>query len=136
MRLDNAVSEIEALLKNSSELSDAKIITAFPDAIKPTRLDKALVAIGISELDIAPSELESSNRAGNLSIFADIFVPSSLGSTAPLNTLVSVCKALDAYCIVSIKADKPYYSREVQAVVLKTVITFSDRITFGGDDNE
>lgn len=136
MRLDNAIEEVEALLRNSTELQNAKIITAFPDSIKPTRLEKILVAVGMNELELASSELESSNRAGQLSIFADIFVPTSLGCSALLSTLTGICRALDAYCVVSIKAEKPYYSKDVQATVLETIITFSDRITLGGDGIE
>lgn len=136
MKLDNAVDKIKELLKSNSALADATIITAFPDRLKPTRLESILIAVGINELALAPASLESSDRAGQLSIFADIFVPPSFGSDALLSTLSEICSALDACCIVSIRADKPSYSRDMQAVVLKTEITFSDRITFGGDCNE
>ena len=136
LRLDNAVDKIKELLKSSSALSDAAIITVFPDRLKPTRLEKILVAVGIDELNLAPASLESSTKAGQLSIFADIFVPSSFGGGALLGTLSEICRALDDCCIVSIKAEKPFYNKDMQAVVLKTVITFSDRITFGGDGIE
>lgn len=132
MRIDTEIEKLKAVLKSCQQLKNVKIISAFPYQLKPTRLEYPVIAVGLHHLEAESSQLEHSERCGDLSIFADIYVPNKLGGDYACRLLCDMCDALDEYNIASISAQKPEYRNNIQAVLIKAVITFSGIISNGG----
>lgn len=132
MKLYSIVPEIKSILKSSKKMTGAKIISGFPAGIKPTKIDSVVISLGIDRVDFEPAEIEDSTRTGQVSIYADIYMPVKLKGDVSYRVLCILCDALKNYNIISISAEKMEYQKDIQAFVTKTVITFSDKFTFGG----
>ncbi|MCM1432335.1 MAG: hypothetical protein NC119_00120 [Clostridiales bacterium] len=132
MKLYNIVPEIKSVLKSSKKMIGAKIISGFPAGNKPTKIENVVISLGIERVDFEPAEIEDSTRTGQVSIYADIYAPAKLKGDISYRVLCILCDSLKDYNIISISAQKMEYQKDIQAFVTKTVITFSDKFTFGG----
>ncbi len=135
MRLDTFVNGLIDEIKNDSYFSDMKIVNAYSALQKPTRLSRVYIALGVCEISLEKNHIDFTDKAGDVSVFADIFVP--LNSDFNVSEIFSrLCKVLNYYNISSIKAQTITSDRDIEAILLKTVFTFSDEISFGGDEDE
>lgn len=136
MRIDNIIDVITEQIRQDSYFDQIEIIYAYPKAVKPTRLDKTYIALGISDINISPAHIDADDLEGNISVFADIFVPYKKENACLSEIFTRLCSCLSCLNLTSVSAGRIEAYADVQAYALKTVITFSDRITTGGEADE
>lgn len=136
MRLDTILDELIRIIKGNSYFDNIKVIKAYPSDINPTRLGYPYIAVGLSEIDMQSSGIDSAQRSGQISVFADVYVSGRQDCTLIYDIFTRLCEVLSCFNVLSIKASRMQYDTYTQANVLKGVITFDDEITFGGALNE
>lgn len=136
MRLDTLLDELIGIIKGDTYFDNIRVIKAYPSDIKPTRLNCPYIALGLSEIDMNSSSIDSSQRSGTISVFADIYVSGRCDGAIICDVFTRLCEVLSCFNVLSIKAGRTQYDTYTQANVLKGVITFDDEITFGGALNE
>lgn len=132
MRLDTILDELIRLIKSDDYFDNIKVIKAYPSDVKPTRLNSPYIAVGLGEVDMHSSSIDSAQRSGQISVFADVYVSGREDGAIIYDIFTRLCKVLSCFNVLSIKADRTQYDTYTQANVLKGVITFDDEITFGG----
>lgn len=132
MRLDTVLDELIGVINSNDYFKDVRIIKAYPFDIKPTRPSHPYIALGIEGIDMQSSSIDSAQRSGQLSVFADVFVPSKQSGEKIYDIFSNMCEVLSCFNVLSIKAFRIQYDTYTQSNVLKSVITFHDELVFGG----
>ena len=134
MTINFLLDRIDGLIKYDRRFKNIKVIRGYPTGVKPTRLDKIYVAVGISEIHLRPSQIDCPARAGDVSFFVDIFVPLKMDNKCIGNVFEDICNILNTYYVMSVSASRVTVDERIQARVMKTCFTFNDQF-FGGDDD-
>lgn len=134
MTINFLLNRIDGLIKYDRRFKNIKVISGYPPGVKPTRLDKIYVAIGISEIHLHPSQIDGSSRAGDVSFFVDIFVPLKMDIQCIGDVFEDICNILNTYYTMSVSSSGVTVDERIQARVMKTCFTFNDQF-FGGDDD-
>ena len=132
MRLDNILDELIGVIKADDAFKAVKVIKAYPFDIKPTRLACPYIALGFSEIDMHSGSIDSSQRQGQVSVFADIYVSGRQDGESIYDIFTRLCEVLSCFNVLSIKTQRTEYDAYTQSNVLKSVISFNDEIAFGG----
>lgn len=132
MRLDNLIDTLIEKIKADPFFDNISVIRAYPDVTKPTRLSRAYIALSLGEIDLSSSQLDSSSRAGEVRVCADIITPVNMEQPDLCDIFVRLCRVLDCYNIVSIYAGDSEVQRLIQARHMRTQITLKDEFLFGG----
>ena len=101
MRIDTILDAVEERLKADELFSNINIIKAYPCSI---------------------------NKAGEISVFADIFVPLKTPSERAFEILTAICSCMGDFNVLSVSAQRIAVDRDTASYVLKTVFTFRDEI--------
>ncbi len=136
MRLDNMLDEMVGIIKSDDYFNGIKVIKAYPFDVKPTRFACPYIALGLCEIDMHSISVDSAQRAGTVSVFADIYVSWKKDGAVIYDIFTRLCKVLSCFNVLSIKTQRMEYDTYTQANKLESVITFSDEIAFGGALNE
>ena len=87
MYSDKKIAELIAELEQCAALDDVKIIKAFPYAIKPTVLDKAILTLSPGEVSCESVGIGDDCFHGSYGIDANVFVPYEMGSSLTADIL-------------------------------------------------
>lgn len=136
MMIDTIIDQLIDVIKKDKYFDNIRVINAYPFKTKPTRITKAYVALGIYEINMKSYNIDDSQRRGEVSVFADIFVPVHSDNGYISEIFMHLCDALKCFNVLSVSASGITADSDIQAVVMKTVITFDDEIHFGGDGIE
>lgn len=120
-------------VRRDSWFREMRVLYAYPDTVKPTRLSRVHIAMGIREMDLKPCFVDSTAQAGEVSVFADIYIPLKMDSALAEEVLRQLCRVLGGYNVAGISASKLTADKYTQANVLRTVFTFNDLIEWDGD---
>lgn len=135
MDINSLLSRVVGLIKYDGKFSKISVIQAYPSVVKSTRLNKICVAVGISGVNLHPSQIDSPARAGEVSVFVDIFIPFKMDGIHASDVFIDICDILSrSYNVMSVSASRLAVDECIQASVLKTSFTIYDQISFGGDD--
>lgn len=130
--LDDFVSEI----RSNKTLADIKIVFAFPFMTKPTALKETLLAVGFSDARLENAHIGQNGRAGEIKLFADIFIPIDSDAKLAGVILTNLCSSLYPLNMISVSAQRLYADSDLKCYVMKTEFTFSTEIMLGGDGGE
>lgn len=133
IKADEIIDKIIDTLKNKSCFDEAKIIKAYPNSPKPTRLNNVYISIGLKNINLEPYQIDYTDKAGELTISADLFCPLKWESKILVELFSRLCSALSKYNIIAINSEGLIADTDTQAYLLKTNITFFDKFEFGGD---
>ncbi len=136
MMLESLIDNLKNVIKQNPFFESIGVIHAFPAAIKPTRLKNEMIALGIEKIELSSCEIDSSTRAGEISVFADIFVPFRYGGARAGLVFDKLCRCFFDYNVLSIAASRLAVDEAAGAYVLKCVFTFKDKVDFGGEADE
>lgn len=136
MDINILLGDIIGLLKSDSRFKNIALVRAYPPAAKPTRLDRIYVALGIKAIDLHPAQIDCSEKAGEISVFADIFVPFKMDNCRAGEVFADICSVLSSYNVMSVSASRLAADERIQASVLKASLTFNGRFLFGGENDE
>lgn len=130
----NAEKIVDDMINSIGNIENAKIIRAYPNKDKPTKITKAYIAIGIKEMKLEPYQIDYPCKTGELTLSADLFCPLKWDSSELTKLFSKLCIAVEKYNITSIKTENITADMNTQAYMLKTTITFYNKFVFGGDE--
>lgn len=130
------LNDFAGYMKNDGFFKDIKIISAYPLCKKPVKLLHPVVAVGFSNVKVSPHQIGSNAKAGEVSLFADIYVPSNMKTDCICDIFCRICASAGQMNISSVSCGKTEYDKTAEAYVTKTVVTFNDEISFGGENGE
>lgn len=136
MKIDKIADEFINTLRLSGILADVKIIEAYPNLTKPTRLSKPVVSVSACNMDLSVNGIGEDNFAGEYAVNVNIYIAKELGAYNPAEIFGRICKAADNLLISGVKADDVKFDRTSDCFVLKSVFTFNNQFDFGGGENE
>lgn len=84
MKIENILDALIRLIESDDYFSSVNILKAYPCSPAPSRLAGETVALGLEEIKMSSSSVDESNRAGEISVFADIFIPVKKATIGPL----------------------------------------------------
>ncbi len=128
MKIESLIDNLIKVISEDSYFSDIKLIKAYPCTIAPTRIGVETVAFGLDKISLSSSSVDDSNRDGDVSVFADIFIPIKTENSRAGEIFSRLCKCLSIYNILSVSAERITVDVNTSAYVLKTVFTFNDEI--------
>lgn len=136
MKIDGITESIIKRLRQDDGFKNITVTSAYPAGIKPTRLGRVCVAVGIGKISVNPVCIDDEVHGGEVTVFADIFIPLRDDCRRAQKIFARMCACLADFGIASISAERITADSAVEAYVLKTAVTLSDRAEFGGDADE
>ncbi len=131
MKIEKIVDELMEKIMGDNYFSDIRIMKAYPCSVAPSRVGKETIALGLDRVDLASSAVDDSDRAGEISVFADIFIPLKAENSRASDIFTNLCRCLCVYNILSVSAQRITVDTNSASYVLKTVFTFNDEIEVG-----
>ncbi len=128
MKIENIIDRLIEVISADDYFSDIKIIKAYPCTIAPSRIATETVALGFDEIRLSSASVDNSNRAGDISVFVDIFIPIKMENSRACDIFSRICRCFYVYNILSVSAQRMAVDINTSAYVLKTVFTFNDEI--------
>ncbi|MGN1202222.1 MAG: hypothetical protein ACI4RF_02930 [Eubacterium sp.] len=128
MKIESIIDELINLIKADDYFSKIKVIKAYPCTAAPTRIADETIALGMEEIKLSSASVDDSNRAGDVAVFADIFVPIKASNSRACNIFARLCRCFCSYNILSISAQRITVDVNTASYLLKTVFTFNDEI--------
>lgn len=128
MKIENLIDRLIEVISADDYFENIKIIKAYPCTIAPSRIAAETVALGFDEIRLSSSSVDDSSRAGDISVFIDIFIPIKTENSRACDIFSRICRCLYVYNILSVSAQRISVDVNTSAYVLKTVFTFNDEI--------
>lgn len=136
MKARNILTDFIKRIKADEYFDNIIVTRAYPDTVKPTLLKKAVVAVGIKNIDLDENSLGQNVKTGSYSIFSNIYVPYSFDKCALEQIVFRICKNISALNIVAIEISEISANSTVECFVMKAVFTFNDKLSFGDSEYE
>lgn len=136
MICNSLIDDLKRAIKENRFFEKIDVIYAFPAGIKPTRLKNEMIALGIEKIELSSCEIDSSARSGNISVFADVFIPLKYGGERAGLIFDKLCRCFFEYNVLSITASRLAVDEAAGAYVFKCMFTFKDKVDFGGESDE
>ena len=133
IKTKNILADFIARLETDEFFKNVRITRAYPDSIKPTQLKKAVIAVGIKNIEVDENSLGQDIKSGSYSIFADIFVPYSYDKQTFERIVFRICADISELNLVAIEISGVTANTTAECYVMKSVFTFNDEISFKGE---
>ena len=133
IKTENILSDFMDRLAADEFFENVKITRAYPDVIKPTQLKKAVVAVGIRNINVDENSVGQDIKSGSYSIFANIFVPHSYDKQGIEKIVFRICRDISELNVVAIEISSITANSTAECLVMQSVFTFNDEICFRGD---
>lgn len=134
MLLNDRLNEFNDRLSACDELSECKIMKAYPYSMKQGRLNQIAIATSIGEIDAENIEVGGSELYGAYKINAYIYAPYK--NNELMGAIAGVVRSqLEAYPS-SISVSEIMKNDDLECVYVKCSMTFYDDLNFGGSDDE
>lgn len=130
------VDDFAAALKDAQYLDEAKIINAYPFCQIPTIIKRPIIAVGFDNASLKPNQIGDEIQSGDISVFADIYIPTDMDNKILADILGGICKAATGMNVTAIFSKGIEYEKTANAFVMRNVFTFNDEIDFGGEQGE
>ncbi len=115
----NTEKIVDELINSIGNIENAKIIRAYPNKDKPTKITKAYIAIKIKEIKLEPYQIDYPYKAGELTVSADLFCPLKWDSSELTKLFSKLCTAVEKYNITSISAENIINSAERLSEIIR-----------------
>lgn len=132
MTLDSILYDIKDKMNKSPAFKGIKVITAYENKIKPTRLNNPVIALGFDCINLDSQSIDESERSGEIKIFADIYVPQKSKAYNAQEIFVNICELMGCFNVLSVSAGRLAYDAQAQAFLLNAGLCFRDTVDFGG----
>lgn len=128
MDISTLLDRFVGLIKYDIKFKKIDVINAYPSVVKPTRLNKICVAVGLGELNLHASQIDCPAIAGDVSVFVDIFIPFKMDRRNMDTIFTDICDILSrSYNVISVSASGITADERIQAIVLKSKFTINDQ---------
>lgn len=128
LRIDNALDALINTIRADAYFSDIRVIKAYPFSAAPTRLAKETIVFGFDEITFSSTSVDESSRSGNLTVFADIFIPLKINSARAVDVFSQICRCFNGFNILSVRCERITVDVSTASYVLKTAFTFNNEI--------
>lgn len=128
MKIENVLDALIHLIESDDYFSSVNILKAYPCSPAPSRLAGETVALGLEKIKMSSSSVDENNRTGEISVFADIFIPVKKSNDRAFDILSRLCGCFCIYNVLSVSAQRIAVDVNTASYVLKTVFTFNDEI--------
>ncbi|MCD7723314.1 MAG: hypothetical protein LUH82_05130 [Clostridiales bacterium] len=134
--LNDAVDNFIELLNNNEYFENISIVKAFGTDTVETLPGCIYIAVGISEMNFSDRAAGQDVKAGEVQIFADIFIPYTVapGAAAAQEIISEICSSIMDCNVLSIYVGKPYADSNTRCTVVESAYKFNDLICFGGQN--
>lgn len=136
LNIKTLLDDFVSVLRKDEYFKEIKITQAYPFSVKPTALKDSIIAVGCSDISMNNCHIGFRETAGDVGLFADIFVPMKYGSAKVTEIFTRLCLVLKEMNIISIQAQRIYADSETMAYVMKTQLNFRGELELGGDGGE
>ena len=133
IKTEHILTDFMDILEADEFFKNARITRAYPDTVKPTRLKKATVAVGIKNIEVDESSVGQSVKSGSYSIFADIFVPYTYDKQSFERIVFRICADISELNLVAIEVSGISADPTAECYMMKSVFTFNDELCFKGE---
>ena len=133
IKAENILSDFIGKLEADDFFKNVRLTRAYPDEIKPTQLKKAVVAVGLKNIDVDENSVGQDIKSGSYSVFADIFVPYSFNKQSFEEIVFRICKDISELNLVAIEISGIKADTTAECYMMKSLFTFNDEICFKGD---
>ncbi|MCR5206859.1 MAG: hypothetical protein K6C14_00090 [Eubacterium sp.] len=124
MRIYNALDAVYGALKSEAALENAAVIRAYPDFLKPTRLEKTVIALSSGESDYIPAGIGESAQYGSVRVRAELFSPLALGGQALNSAAENTVRAVSKLYPDAIAVTPAEKSESLGCLYCRCVFTF------------
>lgn len=133
IRTEHILSDFIGRLTADEYFDDIKITRAYPNEIKPTQLKKAVIAVGLKNIEVEDGSIGQNVKSGSYGVFADIFVPYSHDKQSFEQIVFRICRDIAELNVVAIEVSSVTVNTTAECFVMKSVFTFNDEICFKED---
>lgn len=133
IKAENILPDFIGKLEADDFFKNVRLTRAYPDEIKPTQLKKAVVAVGLKNIDVDENSVGQDIKSGSYSVFADIFVPYSFNKQSFEEIVFRICKDISELNLVAIEISGIKADTTAECYMMKSLFTFNDEICFKGD---
>ena len=133
IKTENILSDFINRLETDKFFDNVRITRAYSDKIKPTQLKKAVVAVGIKNIEVDDNSLGQGIKTGSYSVFANIYIPHSYDRLSFEQIVFRICRNISELNVVAIEISAVTADSTAECLVMKSVFTFNDEICFKED---
>lgn len=133
IKTENILSDFIDKLEADEFFENVKITRAYPNEIKPTQLKKAVVAVGIRNIEVDENSIGQDIKSGSYSVFADIFVPYSYDKQTFERIVFRICMDISELNLVAIEISGITANTTAECYMMKCLFTFNNEICFKED---
>lgn len=133
IKAENILSDFISRLEADAFFENIRIKRAYPDEIRPTQPKKAVVAVGIKNIEVDETSVGQNIKSGSYSVFADIFVPYSFDKQSFEKIVFRICMDIAELDLTAIEISGITADTAAECYMMKSLFTFNDEICFGGD---
>lgn len=136
MYLNKKVNDIVQKLSLDERFKDSKIIKAYPDVNKPTRLKRIVVSVSPSSIEAENISVGEECMYGEYSIDIDAFVPQNFGTPCVQKVIENVIDTLKDEFPTRIKVSQINVNNSLFCYYVNCCLTFCGEINFGGSADD
>lgn len=133
IKTENILSDFIDKLEADEFFENVKVTRAYPNEIKPTQLKKAVVAVGIRNIEVDENSIGQDIKSGSYSVFADIFVPYSYDKQTFERIVFRICMDVSELNLVAIEISGITANTTAECYMMKSLFTFNNEICFKED---
>lgn len=123
-------------LSDCEQLSETKIVRAYPMSYKPTILKKPYIAVGLTDMQFSDLAVGEEQKIGKYSVSCNIYVPTAMGEALAEKLFSYICTAVFDFDMKCAKAESLIYDKVTDCYLMKTIFSYHDETDFGGFANE
>lgn len=136
MYLNKKTTDIVQKLSLDKRFKEIKVIMAYPDVNKPTRLKKIVVSVSPSAIDAENISVGEECMYGEYKIDIDVFVPQNFGTPCVQEVVQNIIDALKDEMMSGIKVSEIKAYNSLFCYGVNCRLTFLGEIDFGGSADD
>lgn len=125
------VAQALQVLRSSDALQGVDFCRAYPNQMKPSRLERPVVAVCLAETDSAGDAVGENSQAGQVALRFDLYAPPAQGTRCLQQILSGVCSTLLDHRVCAVSAGAPGADKYTGCLHLRTTLTYREDIAYG-----
>lgn len=137
----NIADNIVSSLSSNAIFDDVTFVVAYENEIKPTPVEKPIVAVSVKKCEIGDRLTETletgeitttTKRNVNVSVSGDIYLPYSMGGSAGhklFDRLATFFLFTSNYNVTKVSCSEADYDSNCEAIILRTQFVFNETVS-------
>lgn len=132
----NIVPDFIKRLAENDYFDEIKLIRAYPNTFKPTRMKQAVIAVSTIDVQANNMSLGQSAKQGVCSVQASVYVPFSMDGSVAQEAVQHICNSVSDMNTISISVSETTADSTTECYITKAVFTFRNEFDFNEEENE